>query len=1044
MALQNLRSSTPSKRPDASSMSDGQIALNTAAASAGLFFKDSNGDLVKTGPVHIGTTAPNSTPATGGSTGNSKGEAWLDTSNSNYVLKIYDGTAWQSVEIAPGSARQLLQTNAAGTDVEFTSNVDVPGTLDVTGATTLDSTASVAGLLSANGIDSSGNVTIGTAANTVSADLTIADSSPTLRLEDNDDTNTYGELNFNTDTLSISTRDGASSGIITFDGVSSEYMRIDSSGNVGIGTNSPTKELEVIGDVEVNGEFEVNYGGAQTIELYPRYLSTSNPGIRSYNHALFGYADLYLDAANHIFQSSGTERMRINSSGNVGIGTSTPGAKLDVAGTIDVSGTITTAANSTAAAIQINGGGPNFIRFASDASGTVDDDSIDLVYRTTPNTLAFERSTDATVFLSIDADNGNVGIGTGSPGNRLAIATPVGTDCTLTLNEASTTNPLVIEQTATEARVQTEAAQNLVIAGQASAGSSSSLLFETQGAERMRVSGAGNVGIGTSSPAQKLDVTGGNLIVQNTSGNNITLKTSVGNTNDSHFNFQKSRGGSGTIAPVLSGDNIGTISWQGYHSGAFQTNSTIRVDAFFSSGYSDRILYDSGAHLIRTNNTTRVTVDNSGNVGIGTEFPAQKLVVIGTSNDTIDETTGTATIRGSGGNGLLFGTQASSPFRSYIQSAFTTDTSVAQYDLLLNPLGASVGIGTSSPAGLLHLETSASAASQLITCGSTTGTSNIYFGDPGGNFRGAISYLHANDALTLSSSGVGSEDLRIDSSGNVGIGTSSPGARLHLVSPGQATSALNTAGNLSLLVSENSTAVNNGGSIVFGAASGSWRFAAIKGLVTSGANNTQGDIAFSTRGTSTDSTLTERMRISSQGSVFFHTTTNFPGAGNTVTGAMVEKAGDGTSFFASRGNNVTASFNRNSNGSVIQLRRSGGIVGSINVTTTNTSYNTSSDYRLKENVVSISDGITRVKQLAPKRFNFIADADTIVDGFLAHEAQAVVPESVTGTHNEVDDDGNAVMQGIDQSKLVPLLTAALQEAIAKIEALEQRLNDAGL
>jgi hypothetical protein len=77
-----------------------------------------------------------------------------------------------------------------------------------------------------------------------------------------------------------------------------------------------------------------------------------------------------------------------------------------------------------------------------------------------------------------------------------------------------------------------------------------------------------------------------------------------------------------------------------------------------------------------------------------------------------------------------------------------------------------------------------------------------------------------------------------------------------------------------------------------------------------------------------------------------------------------------------------------------------------------------------------------VKALAPKRFNFIADADTTVDGFLAHEAQAVVPEAVTGTHNEVDANGNAVMQGIDQSKLVPLLTAALKESITKIEALE--------
>jgi len=80
-----------------------------------------------------------------------------------------------------------------------------------------------------------------------------------------------------------------------------------------------------------------------------------------------------------------------------------------------------------------------------------------------------------------------------------------------------------------------------------------------------------------------------------------------------------------------------------------------------------------------------------------------------------------------------------------------------------------------------------------------------------------------------------------------------------------------------------------------------------------------------------------------------------------------------------------------------------------------------------------------VKALAPKRFNFIADDSVTVDGFLAHEAQTVVPEAITGTHNEVDDDGNPVMQGIDQSKLVPLLTGALQEAIAKIETLETKV-----
>jgi hypothetical protein len=78
----------------------------------------------------------------------------------------------------------------------------------------------------------------------------------------------------------------------------------------------------------------------------------------------------------------------------------------------------------------------------------------------------------------------------------------------------------------------------------------------------------------------------------------------------------------------------------------------------------------------------------------------------------------------------------------------------------------------------------------------------------------------------------------------------------------------------------------------------------------------------------------------------------------------------------------------------------------------------------------------RLKQIPVHRFNFIADPDTTVDGFLAHEAQAVVPECITGTKDEVDDDGNPVYQGIDQSKLVPLLTAALQEAIGRIETLE--------
>ena len=147
----------------------------------------------------------------------------------------------------------------------------------------------------------------------------------------------------------------------------------------------------------------------------------------------------------------------------------------------------------------------------------------------------------------------------------------------------------------------------------------------------------------------------------------------------------------------------------------------------------------------------------------------------------------------------------------------------------------------------------------------------------------------------------------------------------------------------------------------------------------------------------------------------------------------------------------------------ISFRKASGTqIGSIRMTgTTGTAYNTSSDHRLKENITEITDGINRLKQLDPKRFNFIDEPDTIVDGFIAHEAQTVVPEAVTGTYNEIqvwsqeeidngyapdgvsagdnklDENGNTIpeYQGIDQAKLVPLLTAALQEAITKIETL---------
>ena len=89
-------------------------------------------------------------------------------------------------------------------------------------------------------------------------------------------------------------------------------------------------------------------------------------------------------------------------------------------------------------------------------------------------------------------------------------------------------------------------------------------------------------------------------------------------------------------------------------------------------------------------------------------------------------------------------------------------------------------------------------------------------------------------------------------------------------------------------------------------------------------------------------------------------------------------------------------------------------------------------------MVDLTGATARLKQLNPKRFNFIANPSVTLDGFLAHEAQTVVPEAVTGTHNELDDDGNPKYQGIDQAKLVPLLVATIQELEARIATLEAK------
>jgi len=198
----------------------------------------------------------------------------------------------------------------------------------------------------------------------------------------------------------------------------------------------------------------------------------------------------------------------------------------------------------------------------------------------------------------------------------------------------------------------------------------------------------------------------------------------------------------------------------------------------------------------------------------------------------------------------------------------------------------------------------------------------------------------------------------------------------------------------------------------------------IKGATISGTNDTDTSIDFEASDVLTFNTGgSEAARINGSQQFFIGATT-LHGNGFSFQGTGV----------------LTHAVASGSAKTMTDFRNGGSTVGEIRTSTTATSYITSSDYRLKENVLGITDGIVRVKQLKPSRFNFIADKGVTLDGFLAHEAQSVVPESVAGTKDEMQDDGKTIKpQGIDQAKLVPLLTAALQEAISKIEVLETKV-----
>jgi hypothetical protein len=531
---------------------------------------------------------------------------------------------------------------------------------------------------------------------------------------------------------------------------------------------------------------------------------------------------------------------------------------------------------------------------------------------------------------------------------------------------------------------------------------------------------------------------------------------------------------------------------------AVENGSAAAPSIYFKDSGTDTGIYSPGADQfgIATGGTGRLVIDSSGNinidsntlyvdasnnrVGVGTSSPSYLLHANGSGTQYIGLTSSTNDAA------TLLGATSSGSFLINQSTTLPTQIWTNGNPRLNIDSSGRVGIATTTPLGLLDLGAADSATALAIA------------GWRAASYNGSVLQWGGITASQWSTAAFftgGTERARIDSSGRLLVGTSTSRGNFNLYgnnyssivqvegSSQEISLSLAKSGNPWLVLGNTSTASSGSGAgiIGFSASDGTnlVQAAQISCTIdgTPGSNDMPGRLVFSTTADGASSP-TERMRITSAGfiSIGGDTDTGFsnPSANNlAITTGGTERirftddayilfngitnkalrdstdstGGNGLSIDSGAGGFLQIAaggptfFNRTgSDGSIIAFRRAGVPVGSISVTASATTYATSSDYRLKENVVALTGAIDRINDLRVCRFNFIADPDKTVDGFLAHEAQAIVPECVTGTKDEVDADGNPLYQGIDQSKLVPLLTAALQEALQKIEDLETRLS----
>ena len=488
---------------------------------------------------------------------------------------------------------------------------------------------------------------------------------------------------------------------------------------------------------------------------------------------------------------------------------------------------------------------------------------------------------------------------------------------------------------------------------------------------------------GTTTILQNLDVGAGIDVTGAITGTgDMTIDT-----NTLHVDSSNNRVGIGTTSPTHMLDISGSNPILALND-TDTTNDRFRLTY---NGGSTQLQVDpnnvrSGSHLlVAVDGSERMRINSSGHVGIGTTSPSYRLSVEAASGTDVtalfksddanawiqirdNTSTDTGVMVGANGDNLLL--RAGSNTRMYLKS------------------DGNVGIGTTSPSSKLQVE------------------GNVQFGD-GGGFD-----MNINGTRHQFSLG-GSEKMRIDSSGNVGINETSPETTLHVENDNAHSSTFYLNSDATILAANKNSS---------GTRKSVLKLESDAAIVYGGPGGT---LIFSDR-------QDERMRIDSSGHLLIGMT-----SASTTTQGMMFRPGQESSIFRNSGFNLLVG-GAQSGQRLIDFRHNGASIGHISKSgTTGISYNEGSDYRLKENAVAISDGITRLKTLKPYRFNFKADASTTVDGFFAHELTAV-PEAISGTKDEVDENNEPVYQGIDKSKLVPLLVAALQEAIGRIEVLEAK------